>query len=309
MRESRTLFVPGANPHTVFPVDAGLGYAVASAGMLGVYMFLVKRYFDEYPATVYVSVTFACSLLWYVPIAALSVDGGLLPAGFGTTGVAVFAVTLGGSLLAFLASFRAIATGDVSYVAPISKLIAVFVLPVEVLVLGQHLTPVQVAGVVVATAAVYVANYQPGHLLDPLVQAARSRPAQLALASAASFGVVDVTKRALTQELAVPPETVNLALFSVIPLALAPLALRQSGAGLRADAGKFVGVGLLLAVAEHLVMLAFARLPASLASPVINSSAVVTVVLGGIVLGEEAFRVRLVAAGFAVAGVTLIALG
>jgi len=56
-------------------------------------------------------------------------------------------------------------------------------------------------------------------------------------------------------------------------------------------------------------MLAFSTLPASLASPVINSSAVVTVVLGGVVLGEEAMRIRLTAAGFAIAGVTLISLG
>jgi len=37
-----------------------------------------------------------------------------------------------------------------------------FVLPMEVLLLGEVLAPVQVAGVVVATAAVYVANYEPG---------------------------------------------------------------------------------------------------------------------------------------------------
>ena len=105
------------------------------------------------------------------------------------------------------------------------------------------------------------------------------------------------------------PETVNLALFVGLPVALAPLALRRVPAGVRDDAGIFVGLGLLLAVAEHLVMLAFSTLPASLASPVINSSAVVTVVLGGVVLGEEAMRIRLTAAGFAVAGVTLISLG
>jgi len=36
---------------------------------------------------------------------------------------------------------------------------------------------------------------------------------------------------------------------------------------------------------------------------------VIAVVLGGILLGEEHFRIRLVAAGLAVAGVTIIALG
>jgi len=73
----------------------------------------------------------------------------------------------------------AIAVGDVSYVAPISKLVPVFVIPVEVAVFGQRLTPLQTAGIVVATAAVYVANYERGALLEPLIRAARSRPARL----------------------------------------------------------------------------------------------------------------------------------
>jgi EamA domain-containing membrane protein RarD len=41
---------------------------------------------------------------------------------------------------------------------------------------------------------------------------------------------------------------------------------------------------------------------------VINTQAIVAVVLGGVLLGERYFRVRLVAALLAVAGVTLIAL-
>jgi len=39
-------------------------------------------------------------------------------------------------------------------------------------------------------------------------------------------------------------------------------------------------------------MLSFAALPASLASPIINSSAVFAVVPGGVLLDEDALRVR-----------------
>ncbi|WP_436930491.1 EamA family transporter [Halosimplex halobium] len=296
----------------MFGLEPGLGYAVAASLILGVYLFCIKRYFSDYPSTVYVTVTFAMSLLWYLPIAAVASDGGLLPAGFGAPGVGMFALTVGGSILAFLASFRAIAVGDVSYVAPISKIVAVFVLPIELVFLNEQLSAVQIAGVLVATAAVYVANYEPGKLLDPFVRAVHSRPAQLALASAAIFGVVDVGKRVLTQELRVPPETFNLVLFAAVPLTLAPLAARRwpdRTGGVRSDLHLFAGVGLLLAVAEHFVMLAFSTLSASLASPVVNTQAVVAVLLGGVVLGEENFRVRLVAAAFAIAGVTMITVG
>jgi drug/metabolite transporter (DMT)-like permease len=44
------------------------------------------------------------------------------------------------------------------------------------------------------------------------------------------------------------------------------------------------------------------------ASPIINTQAVVAVVLGGIVLRESAFGARLLAAGLPVAGVALVAL-
>ncbi len=285
-------------------------YAGLASLILGVYFFCIKRYFSDYPSTVYLSITFTASLLWYLPIAVVANDGGgYLPAGFGAPGIGMFVVTVGGSLVAFLALFRAVAVGDVSYVAPISKLVAVFVLPIELVVLREQLSALQIAGVVVATAAVYVANYEPGKLFEPFVQAARSRPAQLALASAAVFGVVDVGKRVLTQELQVPPETFNLLLFTAVPLALAPLALRRVPEGTADDLRLFAGVGLLLAVGEHFVMLAFSTLSASIASPVINTQAVVAVLLGGIVLGEDAFRVRLVAAAFAVVGVTLITVG
>jgi len=43
--------------------------------------------------------------------------------------------------------------------------------------------------------------------------------------------------------------------------------------------------------------------------PIISMQAVVAVVLGGIILGEEDLLLRLVAAGTAVVGVVLIALG
>lgn len=76
----------------------------------------------------------------------------------------------------------------------------------------------------------------------------------------------------------------------------------------RRDAPKFLAGGALVALGEHLTTVAFAALPASVASPVINTQAIIAVVLGGIVLGERYFRIRLVAALLAVVGVGMIAL-
>jgi uncharacterized membrane protein len=213
------------------------------------------------------------------------------------------------TVLARLSFFGAVAAGDVSYVAPLSKIVPAFVLPLEVLLLGQHLGPLQVVGVVVVTAAIYVANYEPNALLEPFRKAVRTRAAQLALVSAATFGVVDVGRRVLMQELAIPPQAYVVVLNGVMIVTMAPLAARHGYDAVRGDVWKFAALGMLVAVGNHLVMSAFTLLPASIVSPVVNTQAVLAVVLGGVLLGEDAFRVRLLAAGLAVGGVTLITVG
>lgn len=144
--------------------------------------------------------------------------------------------------------------------------------------------------------------------------------------------MVDVGKRTLMQELTLPVQTFVLVLFATLTISLAPVAARnwpsaeprsaakladggiasESGSvriDVRADLPKFAATGLLLAAANHVVMYAFGALPASIASPIVNTQAIIAVVLGGIVLGEKHFRIRLVAAGLAVVGVTTIAMG
>ncbi|MEF8974643.1 MAG: DMT family transporter [Halapricum sp.] len=291
-------------------MNLGLGYAIASAFLFGGYLYVIKRYFSQYPSPVYVVLVEGLAFVWYLPFALLTVDGGYLPAGASPR---LYGVILGVSAmtgLALLSFLEALQRGAVSYVAPISKIVPVFVLPLEILLLGQHLTTLQIGGVLVATAAIYVANYQPGELFEPFRRAATTPAAQLALASAAAFGVVDVGKRYMMQELSLPPQTYVPVMFFVVTLLVSPLAARVSWpAETRQDLPKFAAAGLIVAVGNHLVMLAFQLLPASIGSPIVNTQAVVAVLLGGVLLNEEAFRIRLVAAGLAVTGITLITLG
>ncbi|MFC5368054.1 EamA family transporter [Salinirubrum litoreum] len=290
-------------------MEHGLLSAVAAAFVWGGYLFALKRYFDGYPATVLTVLVNAFAILWYLPLTLTRVSpGGMPTAGeVGPSGAGVLVVTVVATAAAFVIFLRALAVGEVSYVAPINKLVPVFVLPLEVGILQQALDSLEVAGVLVATTAVYVANYRQGALLDPLRRAAESRAAQLALLSAACYAVSDLGKRVVLQEMNVPIELwVPTLLFGVL-IVLLPSALRAWPAGLLSDLPKFVLAGGLVAVGEHVTSLAFAAIPASIASPIINTQAVVAVLLGGIVLREAQFRVRLVAAGLAVAGVTLIA--
>ena len=292
-------------------MDLGIGFAIVAALVWGVYIFYLKQAFEGYSASTLTVLINGCALVWYVPVLGRSLGvAGTLDAlsafALPQLGVlALTAVTIGAANVAFL---RALSIGDVSYVAPINKIVPVFVLPIEVLVLGQLLTPLQVAGVVVATAAVYVANFQGGSLAAPLVRVAQSRAAQLALLSAFCFAVSDVGKRVALQELAIPGTLwVPLLLVSVIVI-LAPIAPRSAPIDGRREAGKLFLAGGFVALGEHVTTLAFALIPASIASPIVNTQAIVAVLLGGIVLKERHFGIRVLAAILAAIGVTLIAL-
>jgi drug/metabolite transporter (DMT)-like permease len=291
-------------------VSPGIGFAVAAAFVWGVYIFALKRYFDDLPASVLTVLVNAFAVAWYLPVTLTRVAPADVPTGadLGLSGVGVLLLTVVATAAAFVLFLYAIAVGEVSYVTPINKLVPVFVLPLEILLLDQVLTPLQVLGVGVATLAVYVANYRQGSLLDPLRRAVRSRPAQLALASAACYAVSDLGKRLALQELSVPVSLWVPGLLVGVAVLLVPSALRADHAAARAKLPALAVAGGLVAVGEHVTSLAFATVPASIASPVINTQAVVAVVLGGVVLREAQFGIRLVAAGLAVVGVGLIAL-
>jgi drug/metabolite transporter (DMT)-like permease len=293
-------------------IETGIAYALVAAVLWGGYIYSLKRYFAGIgPASLTVGVNGA-AVVWYLPVTALRVDSGSVPSLFelGVVGVGAISLTIVTVAVAFVGFVRALEVGDVSYVTPINKLVPVFVLPIEILLLNAVLTPVQLTGVVVATVAVYVANVDPGAdsgFTAPLRRAVTSRAAQLALGSAVLFAVSDVGKRVVLQEVGVQTELWVPLLLGGMLLVVLPLAVREGDLA-TTDVPKFAVAGVAVAVAEHITSLAFALLPASVASPIINTQAVVAVVLGGIVLREAAFGIRLVAAGLAVTGVTLVAL-
>lgn len=300
------MFVPEVS------LDVGLAYAAGAAVLLGVYLVVYKRYFSGYPTTVFVFCVEGLGFCWYLLITAVTYGGGpAVPAstpGWTLLLVAGVAVAAGG---ASVVSIRALQVGDVSYAAPLSKLVPLFVLPLELIVVGGTLGPLQAVGVVVATGAIYVANYDPaaGSALAPFRAAVARRAGRLALASAALFACADVGSRLLLQELSLAPQAVALATFAGIVLVTAPFALRHDRSAFAGLLPRLVPVAGGFAVGVHLVTLSFARLPASVASPVVNTQAVVAVLLGGLVLREESTGRRLAAAGLAVAGIALLALG
>lgn len=289
-------------------VGAGIAFALTAAVGWGVVLYGSKRYFAEFRSATLLSVAFAAAALWYAPVSAVAAHSGAGTASITPRVVAVVLGTIGLLTTALFLMFRGIELGEVSYVTPITRIAPVFVVPVEVALLGEHLTPIQLAGVVVATAAVYIANYQGGNLLLPLRRAVTYRPGQLALGSAVTLALLSVSQRYMLQELGVASTVwigIKLAGGAVL---LAPLGwMRTDRAKVRSKLPQFVVLGGVMALAEHFIGLSFQALPASIAAPVISFQSIVAVLLGGLLLHEANLRLRLVAAVTAIAGITLVA--
>ncbi|GGM57179.1 drug/metabolite transporter (DMT)-like permease [Halarchaeum rubridurum] len=286
----------------------GLLPAVVAALLWGGYLYSLKRYFSGYSGAVIAVVVNGIATAWYLPGAYVYLGGFPTVPSLSAFGIAVVLVTVGFAALGFLTVTRALAAGDVTLVAPVAKIVPVFVLPLEVLLLPVALGPLQVAGIAVVTAAVYLANYEGGRLLDPLRNLTESRAVQLALFSAACYGVSDVAKRVALQDVGVPAAYWVIVSLLGPAVFLAPLALRDwPDAGVRAALPKFVGIAVVVALARVATTLSFSVTSASVAATVINAQSVVAVVLGGVLLAEEGFRTRLAASALAVAGIALLA--
>jgi uncharacterized membrane protein len=161
----------------------GVATALAAAVLFGVYLYVYKRYFDVLPATVYTAVNETAGFVWYLPIAAVTWPAGTAALPDATTPSDLVLLGAVGVTIAAanLVSIRALKLGDVSYVAPLNKLVPVFVLPVELLLLTTSIGVVQIGGVVLAVTAIYIANYETASMIEPFRRAATYRPARLAL--------------------------------------------------------------------------------------------------------------------------------
>lgn len=293
-------------------IETGITYALLAACFGGAYMFSIKQYLTDIQPTVIAVVTSLVSVGVYVPYVAWTTAGSrseLVP-DLDPTGLVIVAVTVFCGASGFLLFLTAIDTGDVSYVAPLSKIVPAFVLPIEIIALQVFLTPQQAFGVGVVTVGVYFANYQGGSLVEPVFRLASNRAAQVALGSAAAYGLFDVLQRFVLQELGMHPFLWVLITRLGIAALLIPIAFRVvSIPRIRSQWRGFAIVGALNACLAHFAILSFSLLPASIASPIVNSQSVVAVLLGGALLREMSFRYRILGAVFTIAGIVFIVSG
>ncbi|MFL6139851.1 MAG: EamA family transporter [Frankiaceae bacterium] len=206
-------------------------------------------------------------------------------------------------LLALGAFYRGLAEGTMGVVAPIAATgVAV---PVIVGVIGgDHLSPLQVVGIVVAVLGVVAAG-------GPDVRAARAgglrhRPVLLAVVAALGFGAV-LLFIAKGSESSVLVTLLVMRLSAVVCLGTVALALRRRPTIARPDLPVLAGVGMLDLAANAAYGIATRSALVSLAAVLASLYPVVTVVLARQIHAERLSRSQLIGAVAAICGGALIA--
>ncbi|MFB9809424.1 hypothetical protein ACFFQF_32100 [Haladaptatus pallidirubidus] len=174
-------------------LNNGMVYAVIGAVVWGYFLFLYKYQFDRVPSTVFMTFMFVSPAAWYMLVAEVKGMPVTLPARHSSTDWLFVLSTIAFLAAGLLILFHSIKIGQVSYVAPISK-----ITPTCSSVRNRSAQRViDVCSDIwrrTGTLAVYVANYQGGKLTMSVLKATTYRPAQLALLSAFVLAILNVAQ-------------------------------------------------------------------------------------------------------------------
>jgi len=246
----------------------------------------------------------------------------LMPVLLLTTGIPTFgprygqAVLLGGSLnvLAFWLYTRAIKTSDLSLTVPLVTLTPLFMLVTSPLIVQEYPTWGDAVGVLLLITGSYVLNSRVKtgsgqSVWAPFKAIATTPGSRMMLGVAFLWSITSNVDKVGVQNSS--PLAWAITLFTVISAAMLPLALRRGGRGLveaLPQARRLTLTGLLNAMGVGCQMAALTLVPVTQVIAVKRMSALLAVLLGAFVLGEDGLRSRLLGAGIMVVGVALISL-
>jgi drug/metabolite transporter (DMT)-like permease len=270
-----------------------LGLALGAAVLHALWNLLLARAADPRAAT---AAALAVAVVTFAPVAALA--GGVGAAAWRYVGLS--AVLEAGYWLLLSAAYR---RGELSAVYPVARGTApVLVLVAGLAGIGGAVSGLQVAGVVLAGAGIVAV--QRGGGADP-----DRRALALALATAAAIaGYTLVDREGLRHADPLPYLWLVLAPSAALTIAVT---VRERGAGaVRAALGpSTVVAGLATFGAYGLVLAALQRSAAAPVAAVRETSIVLAVAAGALVLREPVGRLRWLGAVAVTAGVVLVALG
>ncbi len=285
-----------------------LAYVALYAVLVGVASFLevpVGRGYGPFQLNVLIRVG---SLVAAVAVL-IAAHGLALPSGAATlAGLGVGLLTGVGSI------FYCVALKDmpVSMVVTFSNLYLVITTLLGVLVLGEPITALKLAGLAATLAGVLMLAHAPARygVQRSTTAAARPLPVRAFATMAAYVGIVGVGAFLEKPALQGLDATQLNGLMAIAMTAVAMVALAVRGPRIRMTKRSLrgVGVGAMIGVASVFYFLGLRGLPVSVAAAFANSSMVVTVLLSIVVLHQPLTLTRSGAMALTLTGATLLAL-
>lgn len=288
-------------------------YATAfSALSWGVISVIAKQLMDHDSSHAYTTLYTLTALVFYTPVFLYFTYSQGFTSTYTAVGALLFSVL--GNILAFVAYNTAIKKGELSRIIPFTRLTPIFTAFFAAAILGEVITPMLGAGVVLATAgSIIVMKEDHVNYLLSIEDRLKSRAIQLAIASSAIYGLSSVADRFATQIIA--PEAYTFFLFLGMSTGFM-FYTRESGdhsaseliEDFRNDKLLYSATGLLAAAATFCIFFAFSRAPASQVVPVIQLQVLVSVIAGAVFFDEDNLLRKLAGSLVLIGGVALVAL-
>lgn len=269
-----------------------------------------KKLMDHSSSLVYSFLYSSLALLFYMPVFLY-----FLPRmSFQLNPILIVVIAISGAANVFgIMSYNySIKFGELSRVIPFTKLNPVFTALIAAAFLGEALTPIRTAGIILVTVGSYAILEERGtSWKQPFRSFVSSRAPKYAALSALIYSVAAVADRYATQQ--VQPEFYTFIIYFIITSTLTAYLLTKRRdlipdikSQLMGNKLIYILTGLGAALATYLIFFAFSVAEASRVIPVLQIQVLISVVAGHFIFDEKHWEEKIIGSVILIAGVVLV---
>lgn len=243
--------------------------------------------------------------IYYLPQFSLQLNPALIAA------VAISGVA---NIFGIMSYNYSIKFGELSRVIPFTKLNPVFTALIAAAFLGEKLTPVRTAGIILVTVGSYAILEEKGtSWKKPFENFWHTTAPKYAALSALIYSVAAVADRFATQQ--IQPEIYTFIIYFIISSALSTYLLTNKRELIPEIKDQLLGnkliytlTGLGGALATYLIFFAFSQAEASRVIPILQIQVFISVIAGHVIFDEKHWREKIIGSIILVGGVIMVAL-
>lgn len=283
--------------------------AVLSGLIFGALGVIGKHLMEDASSLLYTSIYSLLVILLYLPFFLYF----LATTSFQLTLITLAAAAVSGlaNITGYLSYNQAIKAGELSEEIPLAKLNPLFTAILGVAVLGETLSPINVAGIFAVVAGTFIVLVNPLKFFQSLKEKETLKPAGIAVLSAMIFSIAAVADRYATQQM--PPKIYMMLIFLIMISGYIPLLYRKYSSPIekinnhfRRHVPIYLLTGVLAILGSLSIFTAFSMAPASKVIPLLQLQVLVSIVAGGKIFDEEDIPRKILGSVILILGVLLV---